>query len=305
MIMSKRMLRSRSRAAIPAPVRAAIPALFLYVACAPAPDAAPVAAAPAIPGIGDAVRVYDDIPYRSGDSDAFRLDLALPPDDGAALRPAIVIVHGGGWRAGSKQDAVYRGLLLDYANQGYVTVSVEYRLVGEAPFPAAIADVKCSVRWLRAHADALRVDRERIGTYGHSAGAHLALMLGVSADNPDLDGDGCDWMDHSSEVATVAAGATPTDPGERLRDQWGRPEWWPAGYISGDAPPILLLQGTADPIVRVELVDDYVEKMRAAGAEVEYVRVEGGTHGVAYLDNLDVTKPAMDAFFARTLKAGR
>jgi acetyl esterase/lipase len=280
-----------------------LPGLFLpfaALACGPAPADEPGTARPDLPGIGDGVIVYDDVPYDSGDSDAWTLDLALPTAGGDALRPAIVLVHGGGWRAGWKQDRVFRSLLLDYANQGYVTLSVEYRLHDEAPFPASVADVKCSVRWLRAHADELGVDPARIGAYGHSAGAHLALMLAVAPDSAGLDGEECDWMDHSSEIASVAAGATPTEAGERLQDQWGRADWWPIGYISGDVPPILLLQGIDDPIVRVELVDAYVEKMEAAGADIAYVRVPGG-HGVAYEDALDVTKPAMDEFFARTL----
>ena len=94
-----------------------------------------------VPGASQQIQVFSDVPYRSGESRAFRLDLALPPRAGNELRPAIVIVHGGGWAAGSKTDAVYQGLLLDYARQGYVTTSVEYRLTREAPFPAAVADV--------------------------------------------------------------------------------------------------------------------------------------------------------------------
>ena len=127
------------------------------------------------------VKVTSDVPYCT-DSPSQVLDIAEPVNFGSeGLRPAIVIIHGGGWSAGSKSDPVYRNLLMDYALQGYVTVSVEYRFTQEAPFPACIQDVKCAVRWLKAHAKELRVDTERIGVTGHSAGAHLSLMVGVSS----------------------------------------------------------------------------------------------------------------------------
>lgn len=247
------------------------------------------------------VRVYSDIPYREGESASWVLDVAEPVADTLVTqRPAIVIIHGGGWRAGSKHHMVYRDLLIDYALQGYVTLSVEYRFDQEAPFPACIEDVKCAVRWLKAHANELRVDPERIGLYGHSAGAHLALMVAVSSDNASLEGDG-PYRDFSSSVACCAAGSPPTEIGNP-KSPWSlHPEWWPIGYITSDVPPLLLLQGIDDAIVKVELTDRYVDQMRTAGASVDYIRIPGH-HGVAYDVALDVTKPAMDAFFAKHLK---
>jgi acetyl esterase/lipase len=106
------------------------------------------------------------------------LDIAEPVDVGSdALRPAVVFIHGGAWSAGSKDDMVFRNLMIDYAKQGYVTLSVEYRFHQETEFPACIEDVKCAVRWLKAHAKEYKVDPERIGCTGHSAGGHLAMML--------------------------------------------------------------------------------------------------------------------------------
>lgn len=247
------------------------------------------------------VKVIDNIAYREGDSKSWKLDLAMPENFGTKPLPAIVIVHGGGWRAGSKKDLVYRDLLLDYAFQGYVTVSVEYRFDQEAAFPACIEDVKCAVRWLRAHAKEYKVDTERIGAYGHSAGAHLALMLAMSSDNKSLEGDG-GWNEYSSKINAVVGGSTPTQIGPQ-RANWNKPEWWPIGYISKNTVPMLLIQGIEDPIVKVNLVDDFVEKMKAAGApDLSYIRIEGGDHDVAYSDSLKITKPAMDKFFEKHLK---
>jgi dipeptidyl aminopeptidase/acylaminoacyl peptidase len=247
------------------------------------------------------VKVIDNIPYREGNSKSWKLDLAMPENFGTTPRPAIVIVHGGGWRAGSKKDLVYRDLLLDYAFQGYLAISVEYRFDQEAAFPACIEDVKCAVRWLRAHAKEYNVDPDRIGAFGHSAGAHLVLMLAMSSDNKSLEGDG-GWNEYSSKINAVVGGSTPTQIGDK-RANWNKPEWWPIGYISKNTVPMLLIQGIQDPIVKVDLVDDFVAKMKEAGApDLSYIRIEGGDHDVAYSDSLRITKPAMDEFFKKYLK---
>jgi acetyl esterase/lipase len=283
------------------PAIAALAVLLAIAGCRPGS-----AGSPPVPGATQQLQVFSDVPYRSGESQAFRLDLALPPRAGNELRPAIVIVHGGGWAAGSKTDAVYQGLLLDYARQGYVTTSVEYRLTREAPFPTAVADVKCAVKWLRAHAAGLGVDPDRIGAYGHSAGAHLVMMAALVPESAGLDGDDCDWQGVSGNVNVVAAGSAPTEGGARQPAERQKPEYWPIGYISRDAPPMLVIQGTADPIVRAELTDSFIEKIKAAGApDVTYIRIEGGDHDVAYSDALNVTRPAMDSFFVRTLRPAR
>ena len=247
------------------------------------------------------VKVIDNISYREGDSKSWKLDLAMPENFGTTPRPAIVIVHGGGWRAGSKKDLVYRDLLLDYAFQGYLTVSVEYRFDQETAFPACIEDVKCAVRWLRAHAKEYNIDPDRIGAFGHSAGAYLVLMLAMSSDNKSLEGDG-GWNEYSSKINAVVGGSTPTQIGAK-RANWNKPEWWPIGYISKNTVPMLLIQGIQDPIVKVDLVDDFVAKMKAAGApDLSYIRIVGGDHDVAYSDSLRITKPAMDEFFKKHLK---
>ncbi len=247
------------------------------------------------------VRVIENIPYRTGPGKSWLLDLAQPVDDGIELRPAIVIVHGGGWRAGTKEDYVYRSMLLTYALKGYVTMSVEYRLTQEAPFPACIEDVKCAVRWLRAHAKEYRVDPDHIGAFGHSAGAHLVLMLAMCPASAGLEGDG-GWNEFSSKVNCVVGGSTPVEIGPQ-RAEIAKPEWWPVSYIAEkDIPPMLLIQGGSDPIVKAVTVDNFVEKMKQAGhTELEYIRLEELGHDVSYSTGLNITAPAMEKFFARTL----
>ena len=243
------------------------------------------------------ITVTEDIRYKEGESEAWKLDLAMPANFGSELRPALVIVHGGGWRGGSKSVDVYQKMMLDYAQQGYVTININYRLLDEAEFPACIEDVKTAVRWLRAHAEEYRVDPDRIGAYGHSAGAHLAMMLAMAPEDAGLEGEG--WNEYSSRVNVAAAGSPPTELG---RDTpMAKEEWWPIGYIAGDHPPLFLIQGTEDPVVRPELTDDFVDKMKAEGADIKYLKLEG-EHGVAYNEQLDVTEPALEEFFAKHLQ---
>ena len=249
------------------------------------------------------IKLTNDIRYREGESKSWVLDLAEPVDYGdTGLRPAIVIIHGGGWSMGSKNVDVYRGLMIDYALQGYVVINVEYRLQQEGGFQGCIEDVKNSVRWLKGHAAELRVDTNRIGAYGHSAGAHLSMMLEVSAGNKALEGDG-PYQEYSSAVTCIAAGSPPTEIGRPMAMHDAHPEWWPIGYFAEakNAAPQFLLQGTEDPVVKPALTDSYVEKMKAGGADIEYLKVPGD-HDIAYSDALEITKPAMDRFFEKHLK---
>lgn len=212
------------------------------------------------------------------------LDVAQPVSDSKELRPAIVIVHGGGWAAGDKRDAVYTNLLVDYAMKGYVTFSVNYRLTTEAPMPACMEDVERSVAWVKAHAAEYGVDPTRIGSFGHSAGGHLSLMLGAKG-----------------LVTCAVGGAPPTEIGNPNNPWNDHPEWWPIGHIKKETSPMLILQGSEDPIVRPNLTEDYVQKMHKVGNKVEFIKARG-QHGFAYDQGLEITRPAMDAFYAKHLK---
>lgn len=230
------------------------------------------------------ITVTENIAYRTDVGPSTVLDLAEPQFGPKQNRPAILIIHGGGWSAGSKNDMVYRTLMIDYAMKGYVVANMNYRLVQEAPMPACIDDVKAAFNWMKANAQRLGIDPDRIGTYGHSAGGHLSLMAGLTAG-----------------VACAAGGAPPTEIGNPNIPWSKHPEWWPIGYIGKTATPFLVLQGGEDPVVKPNLTEDWVVKMQKAGSPVDYVKVHGD-HGVAFDKMLEFTRPAMDAFYARHLK---
>ena len=246
------------------------------------------------------IKVTENIAYRTDVGPNTVLDMAQPLFGPQTDRPAILIIHGGGWSAGSKNDMVYRTLMIDYAMKGYVVCNMNYRLIQEALPPACIEDVRCAVRWMKANAKAIGIDSNRIGTYGHSAGGHLSLMLGVSADSQAFNDESAPWKAYSPSVACSVGGAPPTELG-RAGGWADQKELWPIGYISACETPILVLQGAEDPVVKPGLTEDWAVKMQRAGAQVDYVKVHGD-HGVAFDKQLEFTRPAMDAFFARHLK---
>ncbi|MHC4567984.1 MAG: alpha/beta fold hydrolase, partial [Planctomycetota bacterium] len=290
----------------------------------------------AITNVPAGVKVVVDIAYRDGPSKAWRLDLAMPEAPSETPRPAIVFVHGGGWRSGDKRRENFLRPTLDFAAKGYVCVTVNYRLLNETSIAGCVEDVKCAVRWLRAHADQYGVDPKRIGAYGNSAGAHLVAMLGLCPPSAGLEGDG-PWKEHSSMVQAVVASATPTSflvpmndrvrkqitensnnrqqrgstrpaDGKSARSRFGgmsqelRKKISPMTYVGGDAPPFLLVHADADRTVGVYQSDNFVKALREAGAkDVTYMRyTDGSGHGV-FGAKIAQTGPAREKFFARTL----
>src|SRR5262249_3120372 len=145
---------------------------------------APAQKAPAVP---DDVTFTPGIEYCNPDGQHLKLNLAAPKK-GDGPFPAVLCIHGGGFRAGKRES--YDGLCLRLAQHGYVAATVTYRLAPKYPFPAAVHDVKAAVRWLRANAAKQRIDPGRIGVTGGSAGGHLAQFLGVTAGVKEFEGGG-------------------------------------------------------------------------------------------------------------------
>jgi acetyl esterase/lipase len=253
-----------------------------------------------------------DIAYREG-NEAWKLDLAVPKASSSAPRPGMVIVHGGGWRGGDKRVGQWGRLPIDFAQQGYVAISVNYRLQPDFTIRNCVEDVKNAVRWLRANAKEYNLDSDRIGAYGNSAGAHLVAILGLTGNDAGLEGDG-PFQEQSSQVNAVLASATPTDfpnfgkdSGRAERGTLGgddpqdRLKLSPITYLRKDAPPFLLVHGTADRTVPLVQSERFVKALREAGAkEVRLMIFDGDGHGVFEQQRL-LTYPAMRAFFEHAL----
>jgi len=206
-----------------------------------------------------------------------KLDIYLPRD-GTSPYPTVVFIHGGAFEFGDKREPteafVQRIQRVNAA--GLAFVSINYRLAGEAQFPAAAADAHSAVRWLRAHAARYHLDASRIAVWGQSAGANLALLVGV-ADRSSTFADQTIAPEQSSRVSGVVAMFPPIDflsmdeelrqngcaPAKATHDDPGsaKSEYLgasvrsvsakaaaasPVTYVGADAPPMLLQHGTKD-----------------------------------------------------------
>lgn len=246
------------------------------------------------------VEIQLDVTYGRGGGRDLQCDIYLPPDVQTPA-PALMLVHGGGWRQGSK--AMMRDFALRAAAGGFVCVAPEYRLTPEAPWPAQIHDVKAALRWLRANAAELGVDPERIALQGSSAGAHLVLLAAGTADFAPFDGDGGN-AGVSQAVKAVVAIYPPTlmftgeerprggMPARALLGESAEAEGArlasPVEHVSPAYPPTFLLHGTADKTVPVTASMIMHEALVRAGVPVEMHLYAEAPHGFAraprYLD---------------------
>ena len=217
------------------------------------------------------VKIQDGIVIGNAGDAPLEADLFLPPIDGIK-RPAILIIHGGGWREGDRTQL--RGYAILLARLGFVTLSTSYRLSTEAVWPAQIQDVNCALRYLRANSSSLGIDPERIGISGNSAGGHLALMAGAQIKR--FEGQGGN-NNESSHVKAVCAIYPParikkldnTDPledaflalmGEEAK-QSDYDAASPINYINKNYVPTMLIHGSRDNVVSLRDTNDLYKKL--------------------------------------------
>ncbi|MCC6142497.1 MAG: alpha/beta hydrolase [Candidatus Hydrogenedentes bacterium] len=231
-----------------------------------------------------------DIEYgRVGDR-ALQLDLYYPK---GLTEPAttLLFIHGGGWSSGDRSD--YKYYTVRFAQKGYVVATAGYRMKGEAPFPAAVQDIKCAVRWLHANADKYHIDPDRIVPIGGSAGGHLAMMAGYADDVPTL-APQCGLDGVSSKVAAVVDLYGPSDltvPDARdnatvttfiKKSYADAPDLYalasPLKHLDKNDPPTLIVQGTIDNIVPPAQSDLLAERLQELGIPYWYDRIEGMPH---------------------------
>jgi acetyl esterase/lipase len=275
--------------------------------------------------VPDDVILQREIRYCPGSNPKWTLDLARPRMKAAHPRPAILVIHGGGWIEGDKSsfstpEHPVPGNVIDFAHLGFVAATMNYRLAGEAPFPAALHDCQCAVRWMRAHAREYDIDPDQIGAYGNSAGGHLALLLAMANQPADLQTDAT-WPEFSSRVQAAASDSGPIDlvyqhEHEHLRVVvtkflGGPPEGArqaeyerasPSNRITKTVPPLMLIYGTLDTQVPVETADRFVLALHEAGVkDVSYHRLAGVDHCPHSIQRIAWLQPAVNEFFQRTL----
>ena len=249
-----------------------------------------------------APQVRHDVAFLTADR-AEKLDLylpALPP--AGKLSPAVVWIHGGGWGGGTKNEARAKEICSTFAAAAYVAVSIDYKL-GDGAWPQNLLDCKNGVRFLRAHAAEFHLDPARIAVAGGSAGGHLALMVGFTAGQKDLEPTS-PYPDVSSAVRCVIdlygpanlltrrqtdaqGNLTPNRKllGNSLRvfgaasdDDEVLRRASPVTHVAQHSPPVLVLHGRADATVDYAQSEELVRGLKENGVAHEFVLLEGVGH---------------------------
>lgn len=247
--------------------------------------------------------MISDVEYARVGDISLVLDIFAKSGTEEAL-PVVVWVHGGGWSGGSKGNCP--GVFL--AERGYAVVSINYRLSGQATFPAQLHDCKAAIRWIRANSKKYNFDPDRIGIWGGSAGGHLVALMGTTIGRKKLEGDVGGNLEQSSAVQAVCDWYGPSDflqmeaglkgqgnlrhnapdspeakliggPIEQNKDKAAAAN--PITYIASakTLPPFLIMHGDQDFTVPLNQSELLYQALKSAGADVEFHVIKGARHG--------------------------
>jgi pectinesterase len=267
------------------------------------------------------VRAVTDVTYIRRGAHDLKLDLYMPAARGPAPRPAIVFVHGGGWRTGARAN--FAPLAIRMAGRGYVAATIDYRLSPEAPYPAAIHDVKAAVRWVRAHAADYGIDQDRIAIAGGSAGGQIAALTGVTNDEPRFDPDGGPGavpsrgqaivnIDGLSDFTSEEARKYEDDPAKQPSSAgaWFGGRYAEKAALWRDASPLFHVGPGAPPTLFIVSAqrrfslgrEEMAARLRALGVTSQVVPVPDTPHSFWLFDPwLAPTVEATDAFLRRVM----
>ncbi len=264
------------------------------------------------------IQVSRDIEFATVGSGSLKLDLYRPV--GATSPPLLVWVHGGAWRAGSK-DSMPLGELV---KRGFAIASIDYRLSPVARFPAQVHDCKAAIRFLRAKARQYDYNASRIGIAGSSAGGHLVAEIGVTNGHPKLEGTIGAHPDQSSSVQAIVDYYGPTNFLTILKQSTphglsvrvpalqlllgSQPEEnpelaelaSPVFHVDKDDPPLLMIHGDQDPQVPINQSHELHGRYKDLGVSAQLEMIHGGAHGGPEFYD-DARIDLVERFFAQHL----
>lgn len=261
------------------------------------------------------IEEIQDVAFGTTGSRPLMLNIARPKKKPKESMPVVIFVHGGGWYRGDHKGPQN----YPFAAKGYFTVNIEYRLSGEAVFPAQIHDCKAAIRWLRANAEKFKINPDQIGVWGLSAGGHLAALLGTSGDVPDLEGNG-GARGFSSRVEAVVDWYGPTDLSKMggTHDEPDSPECRVVGgllyerkeivrmanpitYVTSDDPPFLMIHGEKDQIVPFNQSELLYHALKESGVDVTLIKVKNGDHNFLPNPSNATIEPSLQEIMRKTI----
>ena len=239
------------------------------------------------PRIPEGVVAHRDLVYATlDDGRQLKLDLYLPQKM-TGDQPLVVWIHGGGWRNGSKNNV--NAAMIPLVLQGYAVASLDYRLGGLDKHPDHINDCNAAIRWLKVHAKDYDYSVAKVGVAGSSAGGHLALLVGVASDVPELQGKIGEHLDVSSRVDAIIDFYGPTDilalgkakrsGQEIMADEAFSKSASPVSYLDANDPPVLIFQGDTDRTVVPQQSITLDARYKELGLESTLHMFKGAGHG--------------------------
>ncbi len=251
--------------------------------------------------------------YVVRDTGPLEADVYIPHGEGPF--PGMLVVHGGAWRVGTR--AQLAAVAARFAEHGYTAVAISYRLAPASQFPAQLYDTEAAVRWMRANAKEFRIDPDRIGGFGYSAGGHLVALVGAladaqlaehgaGADSPSTrlqcvlaGGAPCDFRDMAADSAILSywLGGTRSQKADNYRDAS------PSNFVTADDPPMYFFSGEDDVIVPISNPRRMFAALQAAGVATEFYAVKNSGHIQTLFD-----RTALDhalSFADKYLKSGQ
>jgi acetyl esterase/lipase len=268
------------------------------------------------PDIPKDIEEIKNIEYKNINGKSLQLDIYIPKNINKPA-PLLVFIHGGGWRGGQRSD--YLVYLVAFAEKGYVTATVSYRLLKDGPYPACAEDITDAVRWFYNNGEKYGYDPDRIALIGGSAGAHLATLAAYGWKNTCINSDSTCATENIHRIKAVVDIYGPVD----LTTEYARthplitsflnrsydeaPELYkeasPVHYLDKNDPPTMILHGTSDELVPISQSDNLKAKLDSLGVPCLYYRLPLWPHTMDIVQRVnDFSKLKMNEFFEKYLK---
>jgi acetyl esterase/lipase len=259
------------------------------------------------------VEATRNVEYCQGGGHPLHMDIYRPKSNGKT-RPAVLWIHGGGWRSGGKDD---NHMAVVMAKSGFIAVTLEYRLSPESKFPSAVEDCECAVRYLRANAAKYSIDPRHIAVGGESSGGHLAMLAAMAGAQAKLEGQG-GWNGISSRVQAVISyfgpadltAPHPTAVDTILESFLGTtfskdPQLFknasPVSWVASGSPPLLLIHGDDDMLVPLSQSQEMLELYHKVKSSAELIVVKGAGHDFSQASSMPIS-PSINEIESATIR---